>query len=149
MQTHWWRDAAIYQIYVRSFADSNGDGEGDLNGIRENLPALAELGVDAIWLTPFYVSPLTDGGYDVADYRDVDSRFGTLGDFVAVLASAHELGLRVILDVAPTRSAAAHDGCREAVAAEPGGSVRSGFIFRDVEGLDGQEPPYHWQSIFV
>lgn len=148
MQTHWWRDAAIYQIYVRSFADSNGDGEGDLNGIRENLPALAELGVDAIWLTPFYVSPLADGGYDVADYRDVDPRFGTLEDFDALLASAHELGLRVIIDVVPNHSSSAHEWFREAVAAEPGSPARARYIFRDGKGPDGQEPPNNWQSIF-
>ena len=148
MQTHWWREAAIYQIYVRSFADSNGDGEGDLNGIRERLPALAELGVDAIWLTPFYVSPLADGGYDVADYRDVDPRFGTLEDFDALQASAHELGLRVIIDVVPNHSSSAHEWFREAVAAEPGSPARARYIFRDGKGPDGQEPPNNWKSIF-
>ncbi|GAB2491418.1 glycoside hydrolase family 13 protein [Nocardiopsis aegyptia] len=148
LKSQWWRDAAIYQIYVRSFADSNGDGEGDLAGIRERLPHLAELGVDAVWLTPFYVSPLADGGYDVADYRDVDPRFGTLADFDALLATAHELGLRVIIDVVPNHSSSAHRWFREAVAAEPGSPARSRYIFRDGKGPDGEQPPNNWNSIF-
>ncbi|MBB6121983.1 glycoside hydrolase family 13 protein [Nocardiopsis algeriensis] len=147
-ESHWWRDAAIYQIYVRSFADSNGDGEGDLNGIRERLPHLAELGADAIWLTPFYVSPLADGGYDVADYRDVDPRFGTLEDFDALLEAAHGLGLRVIIDVVPNHSSSEHTWFREAVAAEPGSPARQRYIFRDGRGADGELPPNNWKSIF-
>src|SRR5215213_5518840 len=95
----WWRSAVIYQIYPRSFADSDGDGVGDLPGIRSRLPYLKELGVDALWLTPFYPSPGVDHGYDVADYVDVDPQFGTLADFDALVARAHELGLRVIVDV--------------------------------------------------
>ncbi|MET9797446.1 glycoside hydrolase family 13 protein [Nocardiopsis alba] len=147
-KARWWREAAIYQIYVRSFADSNGDGEGDLAGIRERLPDLAELGVDAIWLTPFYVSPLADGGYDVADYRDVDPRFGTLDDFDALLRSAHDLGIRMIIDVVPNHSSSAHRWFREAVAAEPGSPARARYIFRDGKGPDGEEPPNNWKSIF-
>ncbi len=147
-QPQWWRDAAIYQIYVRSFADSNGDGEGDLAGIRERLPHLAELGVDALWLTPFYVSPLADGGYDVADYRDVDPRFGTLEDFDALLADAHKRGIRLIIDVVPNHSSSAHRWFREAVAAEPGDPARSRYIFRDGRGPDGEEPPNNWKSVF-
>ncbi|WP_017610873.1 glycoside hydrolase family 13 protein [Nocardiopsis xinjiangensis] len=148
MESHWWREAAIYQIYVRSFADSDGDGEGDLAGICQKLPHLAELGVDAIWLTPFYVSPLADGGYDVADYRDVDPRFGTLEDFDTLLASAHELGIRVIIDVVPNHTSSAHRWFREAVAAEPGSPERSRYLFRDGRGPDGSEPPNNWTSIF-
>ncbi|WP_460856523.1 glycoside hydrolase family 13 protein [Nocardiopsis coralliicola] len=144
----WWRDAAIYQIYVRSFADSNGDGEGDLAGIRERLPHLAELGIDAIWLTPFYVSPLADGGYDVADYRDVDPRFGTLADFDGLLQAAHILGIRVIIDVVPNHSSSAHRWFRAAVAAEPGAPERARYIFRDGKGPDGGKPPNNWKSIF-
>ncbi|MEE2046167.1 alpha-amylase family glycosyl hydrolase, partial [Nocardiopsis tropica] len=147
-QSRWWREAAIYQIYVRSFADSNGDGEGDLTGIRERLPHLAELGVDAIWLTPFYVSPLADGGYDVADYRDVDPRFGTLEDFDALLGAAHDLGIRLIIDVVPNHSSSAHAWFREAVAAEPGDPARSRYVFRDGRGPDGEQPPNNWKSIF-
>src|SRR5690625_4494649 len=148
MESHWWREAAIYQIYVRSFADSDGDGEGDLVGIRQKLPHLAELGVDAVWLTPFYVSPLADGGYDVADYRDVDPRFGTLEDFDALLAGAHELGIRVIIDVVPNHTSSAHRWFREAVAAEPGSPERARYLFRDGRGPDGEEPPNNWTSIF-
>ena len=144
----WWRDAAIYQIYVRSFADSNGDGEGDLAGIRERLPHLAELGIDAIWLTPFYVSPLADGGYDVADYRDVDPRFGTLADFDGLLQAAHSLGIRMIIDVVPNHSSSAHRWFRAAVAAEPGAPERARYIFRDGKGPDGGKPPNNWKSIF-
>ncbi|MGI5118466.1 glycoside hydrolase family 13 protein [Marinactinospora thermotolerans] len=144
----WWRDAVIYQIYVRSFADSNGDGDGDLPGIRRRLPALAALGVDAVWLTPFYVSPLADGGYDVADYRDVDSRFGTLADFDALLETAHDLGIRLIIDIVPNHTSSAHRWFREAVAAEPGSPERARYVFRPGKGPDGEEPPNNWKSIF-
>jgi alpha-glucosidase len=104
----WWRDAVVYEIYVRSFADSNGDGVGDLPGIRERLPYLHELGVDAIWLTPFYPSPGVDHGYDVADYVDVDPLFGTLADFDDLVAAAHELDLRVLIDIVPNHTSIAH-----------------------------------------
>jgi alpha-glucosidase len=127
----WWRDAVIYEVYVRSFADGTGDGEGDLIGLRRRLPYLNELGVDAIWLTPFYTSPMTDGGYDVADYRDVDPRFGTLTDFDAVLARAHELGLRVIVDIVPNHTSSAHPWFVQALAAPPGSAGRDRYIFRD------------------
>src|SRR5438270_13845928 len=95
----WWRDAVVYEVYVRSFSDSDGDGEGDLAGVRSRLPYLRDLGVDALWLTPFYRSPLADGGYDVADYRAVDPRFGSLADFESLVAEAHRQGLRVIVDI--------------------------------------------------
>ena len=94
----WWRGASIYQIYPRSYQDSNGDGIGDLKGIIERLPYVAELGVDAVWLSPFFTSPMKDFGYDVSDYCDVDPMFGTLDDFKQLVARAHELGLRVIID---------------------------------------------------
>src|SRR5215204_438079 len=109
----WWRSAVFYEIYVRSFADSNGDGLGDLPGIRSRLPYLRGLGVDAIWLTPFYPTPDADHGYDVADYVDVDPRFGTLANFDALLADAHELGLRVIVDIVPNHSSIEHAWFRE------------------------------------
>ncbi|QBI53303.1 glycoside hydrolase family 13 protein [Streptomonospora litoralis] len=144
----WWRDAVIYQIYVRSFADSDGDGEGDLQGVRNRLPELAALGVDAVWLTPFYVSPLADGGYDVADYRDVDPRFGTLHDFDALTARAHELGLRVVIDIVPNHTSSAHAWFRAAVAAEPGAPERSRYVFRPGRGPEGERPPNNWQSVF-
>src|SRR5664279_3494281 len=106
--SQWWRSAVIYQIYPRSFADANGDGMGDLLGIRDRLPALAELGIDAVWLSPFYTSPQRDAGYDVADYCDVDPLFGTLDDFDSMIARAHELDLRVIVDLVPNHSSSDH-----------------------------------------
>ncbi|GLU46383.1 glycoside hydrolase family 13 protein [Nocardiopsis ansamitocini] len=147
-RSDWWREAVIYQVYVRSFADSDGDGDGDLRGIRERLPKLAALGVDAVWLTPFYVSPLADGGYDVADYRDVDPRFGTLADFDDLRASAHGLGIRVIIDIVPNHTSSAHPWFDAAVTAEPGSPARDRYVFRPGKGPDGDEPPTNWNSIF-
>src|SRR6188768_1760985 len=95
----WWRSAVIYQIYIRSFADGNGDGTGDLAGVRSRLPYLRDLGIDAIWFTPWYVSPLADGGYDVADYRDIDPLFGTLAEAERLIAEALTLGIRTIIDI--------------------------------------------------
>jgi alpha-glucosidase len=134
--TTWWRDAAIYQVYVRSFADGNGDGIGDLIGVRDRLPYLARLGVDAVWLTPFYPSPMADFGYDVADYRDVDPLFGTLGDAKALIDEAHGLGLRVIVDIVPNHTSDQHPWFQEALR----GVNRDRYIFRD--------RPNDWESIF-
>src|SRR6266567_2162525 len=97
----WWREAVVYQVYVRSFADANGDGIGDLAGVRERLPYLRELGIDALWFNPWYPSPMADGGYDVADYRDIDPMFGTLAEAELVIDEAAALGIRVIIDVVP------------------------------------------------
>jgi alpha-glucosidase len=127
-------------VYVRSFADDDGDGDGDLAGVRSRLPYLRDLGVDAVWLTPFYPSPMADGGYDVADYRDVDPRFGTLGDFDAMLADAHRLGLRVIVDIVPNHSSSAHPWFVEALASAPGSPVRERYIFSDTTN--------DWESMF-
>ncbi|MGH3383812.1 MAG: glycoside hydrolase family 13 protein [Nocardioidaceae bacterium] len=143
---HWWQDAVCYQIYVRSFADSDGDGVGDLAGITSRLPYLADLGVDAVWLTPFYTSPQADHGYDVADYRDVDPLFGRLDDFDAMLAAAHDLGLRVIVDLVPNHSSSAHAWFEAALAAAPGSPERARYVFRD--GRDDGTPPNNWQSVF-
>ena len=126
----WWRTAVIHEIYVRSFADSNGDGIGDLAGLRERLPYLRDLGVDAIWLTPFYRSPMVDGGYDVADYRAVDPRVGTLHDFDAMLHTAHALGIRVIIDIVPNHSSSQHPWFVAALEAGPGSPERDRYIFR-------------------
>ena len=116
----WWRDAVIYQVYPRSFADSNGDGMGDLEGVRRRLPYLRDLGVDAVWLSPFYASPQADAGYDVADYRAVDPLFGTLADFDVLLERAHGLGLRVIVDLVPNHTSDEHAWFQAALAAGPG-----------------------------
>jgi alpha-glucosidase len=147
-ETTWWRHAVIYQVYPRSFADNDGDGIGDLPGIASRLPYLAKLGVDAIWLSPFYRSPQHDAGYDVSDYRDVDPLFGTLADFDHMLAEAHRLGLRIIVDLVPNHTSTEHAWFREAVATLPGSAARQRYIFRDGKGKDGELPPNNWQSIF-
>ncbi len=144
----WWRDAVIYQIYPRSWADSDGDGIGDLPGITARLPYLRDLGVDAVWLSPFYVSPMHDAGYDVADYRDVDPRFGTLADADAMIAAAHELGLKVVVDLVPNHTSDEHEWFRAALAAGPGSPERDRYVFRDGQGPDGAEPPNNWPSVF-
>ena len=144
----WWRHDVIYQVYTRSFADSDGDGIGDLPGITARLDHLAELGVDAVWLSPFYPSPQRDAGYDVADYRDVDPLFGTLADADALLARAAELGLRVIVDLVPNHSSNAHVWFQAALAAAPGSPERARYIFREGRGEGGDEPPNNWQSVF-
>ncbi|AEB42833.1 glycoside hydrolase family 13 protein [Micromonospora maris] len=144
----WWRSAVVYQVYVRSFADANGDGIGDLPGIRARLPYLRELGVDALWLTPFYTSPMVDGGYDVADYRDVDPMFGTLGDFEAMITDAHALGLRIIVDIVPNHTSDRHPWFQAALAAGPGSPERERYLFADGKGTDGELPPNDWESIF-
>lgn len=146
--TSWWDDAVIYQIYPRSFADGNGDGIGDLVGVTEHLDYLKELGVDAIWLSPFYVSPQADAGYDVADYRDVDPIFGTLADFDRMLESAHSRGLRVIVDMVPNHTSNAHGWFVAALAAGAGSPERELYLFREGRGENGELPPNNWQSVF-
>jgi len=138
----------IYQIYPRSFADANGDGMGDLAGITARLPELSELGVDAIWLSPFFTSPQRDAGYDVADYCDVDARFGTLADFDAMLEQAHARGIRVIIDLVPNHSSDQHEWFQQALAAGPGSAERARYLFRDGRGAAGEVPPNTWQSVF-
>ncbi|WP_431920290.1 glycoside hydrolase family 13 protein [Micromonospora wenchangensis] len=144
----WWRAAVVYQVYVRSFADSDGDGVGDLGGIRQRLPYLRDLGVDALWLTPFYTSPQVDAGYDVADYRDVDPLFGDLADFDAMITDAHALGLRIIVDLVPNHTSSAHPWFTAALAAGPGSPERERYLFADGRGVDGELPPNDWESIF-
>jgi alpha-glucosidase len=131
----------IYQVYPRSFADSDGDGMGDLRGIAERLPHLKDLGIDAVWLSPFYPSPQRDGGYDVADYRNVDPRFGDLDDLGKLIAKAHELGIRFIVDLVPNHTSSEHPWFRAALESAPGSPERERYIFRD-------EPPNSWQSVF-
>jgi alpha-glucosidase len=138
----------IYQVYPRSFADSDGDGMGDLPGITAHLDHLVELGVDALWLSPFYRSPMADAGYDVADYRDVDPSFGTLADADALLAGAHQRGLKVIVDLVPNHTSAQHAWFTAALAAGPGSAERELYLFRDGRGEAGVLPPNDWQSVF-
>ncbi len=144
----WWRDAVIYQVYPRSFADSDGDGIGDLPGITARLDHLARLGVDAVWLSPFYVSPQHDAGYDVADFRDVDPLFGSVADLDALVDRAHGLGLRLIVDLVPNHSSSEHPWFRAALAAAPGSPERARYIFRDGRGPRGDTPPNNWVSNF-
>ncbi|MFT4051027.1 MAG: glycoside hydrolase family 13 protein [Microbacterium sp.] len=144
----WWRSAVIYQIYPRSFADSSGDGVGDLPGITSHLDDLVSLGVDAVWLSPFYRSPQNDHGYDVADYRDVDPLFGTLADFDELLAQAHARGIRVVIDLVPNHTSSEHPWFESALAAAPGSPERARYLFRDGKGEHGELPPNNWESVF-
>jgi alpha-glucosidase len=146
--TEWWRSAVIYQVYPRSFADSDGDGVGDLPGITSRLESIRDLGADAIWLSPFMTSPQKDAGYDVADYCDIDPLFGTLADFDAMVARARELGLRVIIDLVPNHSSDQHRWFQAALAAGPGSPERDWYMFRDGKGEGGDEPPNNWESVF-
>ena len=144
----WWRSAVVYQVYLRSFADGNGDGVGDIAGLRTRLQHLADLGVDALWINPWYPSPMKDAGYDVSDYRAIEPVFGTLADAEALLAQAHALGLRVLLDVVPNHTSDAHPWFQKALAADPGSAERERFIFRDGRGEGGDQPPNDWVSQF-
>lgn len=144
----WWREATVYQIYPRSFADANGDGIGDLRGIISRVPYLAELGIDAVWLSPFYPSALADGGYDVDDPRDVDPRIGTLAEFDELSARLHEAGIRLIVDIVPNHSSDRHVWFREALAAGRGSAARERYIFREGRGEHGELPPSDWESVF-
>ncbi|MFE6822016.1 glycoside hydrolase family 13 protein [Streptomyces sp. NPDC057690] len=145
----WWRGAAIYQVYPRSFADGDGDGTGDLAGVRARLPHLAELGVDAIWFTPWYLSPLADGGYDVADYRTIDPAFGTLDEAEKLIGEALALGIRTIVDIVPNHVSDQHPWFRAALAAGPGSPERKLFHFRPGRGEHGELPPNDWPSQFA
>ncbi|MFM1785807.1 MAG: hypothetical protein RLZZ108_831 [Actinomycetota bacterium] len=148
ISSEWWRSAIIYQIYPRSFADSNGDGMGDLPGITSRLGALASLGIDAIWLSPFMRSPQKDAGYDVSDYTDVDPLFGTLADFDAMVARAHELGLRVLVDLVPNHTSDQHKWFKAALATPKGSPERAFYHFREGRGENGELPPNNWLSMF-
>ncbi|MFD7229434.1 glycoside hydrolase family 13 protein [Streptomyces sp. NPDC059881] len=144
----WWRGAAIYQIYPRSFADGNGDGVGDVAGIRARLAHLRDLGVDALWISPWYVSPMADAGYDVADFRDIDPLFGTLAEAEALIREAHAMDLRVIVDMVPNHCSDQHSWFRAALAAGPGSPERARFHFRAGRGESGELPPNDWPSHF-
>ena len=145
---HWWRNAVVYQIYPRSFADANGDGIGDLRGIISRIDYLASLGIDAIWLSPFYPSELADGGYDVADYMDIDPRIGTLEQFDEMVEKLHGHGIRVFVDIVPNHCSDQHAWFQAALAAGPGSPERERFIFRDGRGEQGELPPSDLASHF-
>lgn len=144
----WWRSAVVYEVYPRSFRDGDGDGVGDLEGLRQGLDYLAWLGVDAIWLTPWYRSPMVDGGYDVEDYREIDPVFGTLEQAERLIAEAAELGIRTIIDLVPNHVSSAHPWFRAALAAEPGSDARRRFWFHPGRGPEGDEPPTSWKNNF-
>jgi len=144
----WWRHAVIYQVYIRSFADGDGDGLGDIAGLRAKLPYLADLGVDAIWVNPWYPSPMADAGYDVSDYRDVEPRFGTMADAEALIQEAHAVGLRVLLDIVPNHTSDQHPWFQAALAAAPGSQERARYLFRPGGGDQGDQPPNNWDSMF-
>jgi alpha-glucosidase len=148
LDADWWRQAVVYQVYPRSFADSNADGIGDIAGVTTRMPYLAALGVDAVWLSPFYPSALADGGYDVADYRNVAPELGTLDDFDAMTQAAHAVGIKVIVDIVPNHTSDLHPWFVEALASEPGSAARARYIFRDGLGADGSQPPSDWISHF-
>jgi alpha-glucosidase len=149
LDKNWWRQAVIYQIYPRSFKDSNGDGLGDIKGITSKIDYLTSLNIDAVWLSPFYPSALADGGYDVDDYRDVDPKLGSLADFDEMLSKLHEVGIRVFVDIVPNHSSNRHEWFKEAIAAEPGSAARNRYIFRDGKGANGELPPTNWPSHFA
>ena len=146
--SEWWRSGVIYQIYPRSFADGNGDGMGDLIGITQRLSSLSSLGIDAVWLSPFYNSPQKDAGYDASNYTDVDPLFGTLDDFDKLVAEAHRLGIRVMIDLVPNHTSSEHEWFQKALRAAPGSKERSYYHFKDGKGETGELPPNNWQSMF-
>ena len=144
----WWRRGVVYQVYIRSYADGDGDGTGDITGLRSRLPYLRDLGVDAIWINPWYLSPLADGGYDVADYRQIEPRYGTVDDAALLIEEAHQHGIKVIADLVPNHTSEAHVWFAEAMAAAPGDPVRDRYHIRPGTGPDGSEPPTDWTSVF-
>ncbi|MDF7640796.1 glycoside hydrolase family 13 protein [Bifidobacterium sp. ESL0784] len=144
----WWKQAVVYQIYPRSFKDVNGDGIGDIAGITEKMDYLTSLGIDAIWLSPFYPSELADGGYDVIDYRNVDPRLGTMDDFDKMVEAAHKAGIKVIVDIVPNHTSDKHRFFKEALKAGRGSAARDRYVFREGRGKNGELPPNDWQSLF-
>jgi alpha-glucosidase len=142
----WWVDAVVYQVYIRSFADGSGDGIGDIAGLRARIPYLAELGVDAIWINPWYPSPQADAGYDVADFRDIEPAYGTLAEADLLIAEAHEAGLKVILDIVPNHTSDQHVWFQAALAGDE--AARARYLFRPGQGEHGELPPNNWQSVF-
>ena len=144
----WWRDAVTYQIYPRSFADANGDGIGDVEGIRSRLPYLKSLGIDAIWISPWYPSPQHDHGYDVSDYMDIEPAYGTLAQAEQLIKETHEFGIKFIVDIVPNHTSSEHKWFQEALAAKPGSKERDRYMFRDGKGENGDLPPNNWEAVF-
>ena len=144
----WWRRGVFYQVYIRSFADGNGDGTGDIAGLRSRLPYLESLNIDAIWINPWFPSPLNDGGYDVADYCDINPAYGTLEEAEALIAEAAERGMKVMVDLVPNHTSSEHRCFREALASPPGSAARDRYVFKDGRGPGGDEPPTNWKSVF-
>jgi alpha-glucosidase len=144
----WWATAVVYEIYIRSFADSDGDGIGDIGGIKSRLPYLKELGIDAIWISPWYPSPQKDNGYDVTDYFEISPEYGTLSQAEELIGECHKIGLKLLIDIVPNHSSDEHAWFREARAAKPGSEARDRYLFRDGLGKTGELPPNNWQSIF-
>lgn len=144
----WWRHAVVYQVYPRSFADHDGDGMGDIPGLITRLDYLADLGVDAIWISPFYTSPLHDGGYDVADYRSIDERLGTLDDVDELIAQAHARSIRILMDIVPNHTSSEHRWFREALGTPPDSAAWDRYIVREGKGPDRELPPNNWRSVF-
>ena len=144
----WWRHAVVYQVYPRSFADSDGDGMGDIPGLISRLDYLSDLGVDAIWISPYYSSPLYDGGYDVADYRSIDERLGTMDDVDTLIAQAHARGIRVIMDIVPNHTSSEHAWFQELLSSAPGTAAWDRYIVREGTGPDRETPPNNWKSVF-
>jgi alpha-glucosidase len=144
--THWWQTAVVYQVYIRSFADGSGDGIGDIAGLRSRLPYLRELGVDAIWINPWYPSPQIDAGYDVADYRAIEPAYGDIDQAEQLIAEAHAAGIRVILDIVPNHTSWDHPWFKAALAGDE--AARARYLFRAGRGADGELPPNDWESIF-
>lgn len=144
----WWRDAVIYQLYLRSFADGDGDGIGDLHGVLDRLDYLVGLGVDGVWLNPCYPSPQADHGYDIADFTGINPEYGDLATFEKLIAEAHERGLRVLMDLVPNHCSVEHPWFVEALASAPGSAERQRFVFRPGQGEHGELPPNNWLSVF-
>jgi alpha-glucosidase len=144
----WWHRAVLYEVYLRSFADANGDGVGDIAGLIDRLPYLKELGVEALWVSPWYVSPMLDSGYDVTNYLDTDPLFGSLQDVKRLIDASHELGLRVVLDMVANHCSSQHPWFQAALTSPAGSPERDWFYFKDGKGEDGDEPPNDWKSIF-
>ena len=141
----WWRGATLYQIYPRSFQDSNGDGIGDLNGIRQRLDAVKALGVDGIWVSPFFTSPMKDFGYDVSDYKNVDPMFGTLEDFDAMVGESHKRGIRVVIDLVLSHTSDVHPWFKESRSSRDNDKA-DWFVWAEPKA-DGT-PPNNWLSVF-